>query len=150
MSAWHGRRHKANFSGNVLCSRSARATLKLWDEDILRLNRELNQLSISHEDLHQADEEKDAMIIDLQKEAETARTAFKTEEKQVEVSHLSLPFACWLDLLGSAPNFCFSFLVLRPVDRPWEFDDPGAGPPNGINCSQQELEELWAAALEAC
>jgi chromosome segregation ATPase len=62
----------------------ARATLKLRDEEISRLDGELNQLSVSHEDLRQASEEKDAMILDLQQAAETARTALKSEKKQVE------------------------------------------------------------------
>jgi chromosome segregation ATPase len=62
----------------------ARATLKLRDEEISRLDGELNQLSVSHEDLHQAGKEKDAMILDLQQEAETARTTLESEKKQVE------------------------------------------------------------------
>jgi chromosome segregation ATPase len=62
----------------------ARATLKLRDEEISRLDGELNQLSVSHEDLRQASEEKDAMILDLQQAAKTARTALKSEKKQVE------------------------------------------------------------------
>jgi chromosome segregation ATPase len=62
----------------------ARATLKLRDKEISRLNGELNQLSVSHEDLRQASEEKDATILDLQQAAETTRMALEAEKKQVE------------------------------------------------------------------
>jgi chromosome segregation ATPase len=62
----------------------ARATLKLRDEEISRLDGELNQLSVSHEDLRQAGKEKDATILDLQQAAETACTALEAEKKQVE------------------------------------------------------------------
>jgi hypothetical protein len=63
----------------------ARATLKLQDEEISRLDRELNQLSVSHEELRQAGEEKDAAILDVQQAAETARTTLEVEKKCVEV-----------------------------------------------------------------
>jgi hypothetical protein len=63
----------------------ARATLKLQDEEISRLDRELNQLSVSHEELRQAGEEKDAAILDVQQAAETARTTLEVEKKYVEV-----------------------------------------------------------------
>jgi hypothetical protein len=52
----------------------ARATLKLRDEEISRLDKELNQLSVSYEDQHQAGEENDATILDLQQAAKTGRT----------------------------------------------------------------------------
>jgi hypothetical protein len=57
------------------------ATLKLRDEEVMRLNGELAQLSVSYEDQCQAGEEKDATILDLQRVAETARAALKTEKK---------------------------------------------------------------------
>jgi chromosome segregation ATPase len=59
----------------------ARATLKLRDEEISRLDGELNQLSVSHEDLRQAVEEQEAMILSLQQVAETARSTLETEKK---------------------------------------------------------------------
>jgi hypothetical protein len=62
----------------------ARATLKLRGEEISRLDGELNQLSISHKDLHQAGEEKDAMILDLQQAADTTRAALETEKKHIK------------------------------------------------------------------
>jgi hypothetical protein len=57
------------------------ATLKLRDEEVTRLNGELAQLSVSYEDQCQAGEKKDATILDLQRAAETARAALKTEKK---------------------------------------------------------------------
>jgi chromosome segregation ATPase len=62
----------------------ARATLKLRDEEISRLDGELNQLSVSHEELRQAGKEKDATILDLQQAAEIACTTLEAEKKQVE------------------------------------------------------------------
>jgi hypothetical protein len=61
-----------------------RATLKLRDEEISRIDGKLNQLSISHEDQRRAGEEKDAMILDLKQVAKAARMALETEKKQVE------------------------------------------------------------------
>jgi hypothetical protein len=43
----------------------AQTTLKLRDEEVTRLNGELNQLSVSYVDQRQADEEKEATILDL-------------------------------------------------------------------------------------
>jgi hypothetical protein len=60
------------------------ATLKLRDEEISRLDGEPNQQSVSHENLRQAGEEKDATILDLQQAAETACTTLETEKKHVE------------------------------------------------------------------
>jgi chromosome segregation ATPase len=59
-------------------------TLKLRDEEISRLDGELNQLSVSHEDMRQAGEEKDVTILELQQAAETTRTTLEAEKKQVE------------------------------------------------------------------
>jgi hypothetical protein len=43
----------------------ARVTLKLRDGEISQLDGELNQLSVSHEDLRQAVEEQEATILGL-------------------------------------------------------------------------------------
>jgi chromosome segregation ATPase len=59
-------------------------TLKLRDEEISRLDGELNQLSVSHEDMRQASEEKDVTILELQQAAETTRTTLEAEKKQVK------------------------------------------------------------------
>jgi hypothetical protein len=76
----------------------AQATLKLRDEEVTWLNRELAQLSVSYEDQRQAGEEKDATILDLQQAAETARAALETEKKQVEGELPFLPFTRWFGL----------------------------------------------------
>jgi hypothetical protein len=44
----------------------AQATDKLWDEVVTRLSGELVQEGVSYEDLRQASEEKDAVILELQ------------------------------------------------------------------------------------
>jgi chromosome segregation ATPase len=81
----------------------AGATLKLQDEEISRLDGELNQLSVSHEDLRQAGDEKDTAILDLQQAAETASTALEAEKKQVkgELSLSAFRLSVWFirDLL---------------------------------------------------
>jgi chromosome segregation ATPase len=59
----------------------ARATLQLRDGEISWLDGELNQLSVSHEDLCQAVEEQEAMILGLQQAAETTRVALETKKK---------------------------------------------------------------------
>jgi DNA repair exonuclease SbcCD ATPase subunit len=43
----------------------AQATLKQRDEEISRLNGELTQLSVSHEDLRQSLEEQEATVLSL-------------------------------------------------------------------------------------
>jgi hypothetical protein len=47
----------------------------------MRLNGELNQLSVSYEDQRQAGEEKDATILNLQQAAKTVCVAIETEKK---------------------------------------------------------------------
>jgi hypothetical protein len=71
------------------------ATLKLRDEEVLRLNGELTQLSVSHEDLCQSLEEQEAMVLNLRQVAEDACASLEAERKQVEggLSFVCL-FAC--------------------------------------------------------
>jgi hypothetical protein len=91
------------------------------------------------------------MVLGLRQATEVARKALEAEKKKVEGE---LPFACLLlvgsTCLGSAPNFCFSFMVFRPADRPGNSTTPTQAVQTAYNSSQHELEELWAAALEAC
>jgi hypothetical protein len=89
----------------------AQATLKLQDEDVMRLNRELAQLSVSYEDQRQAGKEKDATILNLQQAAEAARAALETEKKHVEGESLFPPFTRWLDSFGirSQLDLCLGF-----------------------------------------
>jgi hypothetical protein len=51
---------------------------------VSRLNGELVQLSISHEDQHQSLEEQEASYLKLQHEAEETRRSLEVEKKQVE------------------------------------------------------------------
>jgi hypothetical protein len=66
----------------------AQATIKLRDEKITRLSGELVQEGVSYEELRQADEEKDAVILELQQTAATARASLESERKQSRVSCL--------------------------------------------------------------
>jgi transposase len=56
----------------------ARATLK---QQVSRLNGELVQISISHEDLRQSLEEQEASYLKPQREAEEARQSLEGEKK---------------------------------------------------------------------
>jgi chromosome segregation ATPase len=58
----------------------ARATLKQREEEVSRLNRELVQISISHEDLCQSLEEQEASFLKLQGQAEETRQSLSGEE----------------------------------------------------------------------
>jgi chromosome segregation ATPase len=71
----------------------ARATLKQHDDEVSRLNGELIQLSISHEDLRQSLEEQEATVLSLRHAAEDARQALEAEKKQVKGE---LSFSCLL------------------------------------------------------
>jgi hypothetical protein len=51
----------------------AQAMLKQREDEVSRLNTELVQISISHEDLCQSLEEKEAMVLNLQRQVEEAR-----------------------------------------------------------------------------
>jgi hypothetical protein len=129
----------------------AQETLKQQDEEVSQLDGELNQLSVSHEDMRQALEEQEATVLSLRQATEDARKALDLDKKRVE---------------GEWPLFAFRLLV-------WFIWDPlpilvfcswFSGLRNALgnsttqaeylqtayNSSQQELEELRAAALEAC
>jgi predicted nucleic acid-binding Zn-ribbon protein len=62
----------------------AQTALKQREDEVSRLNGELVQLSISHEDLRQSLEEQEATVRDLWREAEEERKALEVEKKQVE------------------------------------------------------------------
>jgi hypothetical protein len=129
----------------------ARATLRLQDEEISWLDGELNQLSVSHEDLCQAGEEKDAAILDLQKAAETACTTLEMEKKQVEGESPLFAFCLlarfvWDPLPIFVFHFWFSGLRIALGNSATQ----AQAVQTAYNSSQQELEDLRAAALEAC
>jgi hypothetical protein len=70
----------------------ARATLKTWEEEVSRLNGELVQISISHEDQRQSLKEQRASYLKLQHEAEETRRSLEVEKKQVESEFVSVQF----------------------------------------------------------
>jgi hypothetical protein len=98
----------------------AQATLKQRDEEISRLNGELTQISVSHEDLRQSLEEQEATVLSLRQVVEDARQALEAEKKQVEGE---LSFACLLAgcfvFLGSAPNFSSLVCGFQACGSPW-------------------------------
>jgi predicted nucleic acid-binding Zn-ribbon protein len=59
----------------------AQATLKQRDEEVSRLNGELTQLSVSHEDLRQFLEEQEATVLGLRQAAEDACKTLEAERK---------------------------------------------------------------------
>jgi hypothetical protein len=94
---------------------------------VSRLNGELVQLSISHEDQRQSLEEQGASFLKLQQEAEETHRSLEVEKKQVEGEFVSVWFFVRrFILLGSAPNFIsFLFVASRPTDRAGARDHPG-------------------------
>jgi chromosome segregation ATPase len=130
----------------------AQATLKQRDDVVSRLNGELTQLSVSHEDLRQSLEEQETTVLNLLQAAEDTRASLEAERKEVEGG---LSFACLLAC-------CFVFLGIRSqffVFCLWlsglrvalgNSTTQAQAVQTAYNSSQQELEELRAAALEAC
>jgi hypothetical protein len=86
----------------------AQTTLKQREDEVSRLNGELVQISISHEDLRQSLKEQEATVHDLQRQAEEVRKSLEGEKKQVEGEFTFVHFfACRFVLWGFAPNFVF-------------------------------------------
>jgi hypothetical protein len=83
----------------------AQATLKQREDEASKLNGELVQLSISHEDLRQSLEEQETTVRDLRREAEEARQALDSQRKQVKGGFHFRPFS-FVDSAcsGSAPD----------------------------------------------
>jgi hypothetical protein len=128
------------------------AALKQREDEASKLNRELVQLSISHEDLCQSLEEQEATVLDLRREAEEARKALEVEKKQVEGELLSNCFSfCRFVFRGFSPNFLFLHLWLSgPRTALGNTTTQAEAVQTAYNSSQQELEALQAAALEMC
>jgi chromosome segregation ATPase len=103
----------------------AQATLKQRDNDVSRLNGELVQLSISHEDLRQSLEEQEATVCDLRREAEEARKALNLERKQVEGELRPALFHSSIWLARDPLPTLVSLSFFRPADRPRKYDHPG-------------------------
>jgi hypothetical protein len=130
----------------------AQNTLKQQEEEVSRLNGELVQTSISHEDLRQSLEEQEATVLNLQRQAEEAHQSLEGEKKQVEGE---FTFACFLlvdlSLWGFAPDLYFSCSWFPGL---WTSLGHATIQAEAVwvayNSSQQELEELRVAALETC
>jgi hypothetical protein len=116
------------------------------------------QISISHEDLRQSLEEQEASYLKLQREAEETRQSLKVEKKQVEGKFAFV----WFSFVDS-----FFALLIFPSGIRSHLDLPCSWLPGlrtalghattqaetvsaAYNSSEQELGELWAAALETC
>jgi hypothetical protein len=119
---------------------------------VSRLNGELVQISISHEDQRQSLEEQEASYLKLQREAEEMRQSLEVEKKQVEGEFVSIRFL-FVD------SFFWDPLPTSSLSCSWL---PGLGTALGhvttqaetvsaaYNSAEQELGELRAAALETC
>jgi hypothetical protein len=87
---------------------------------VSRLNRKLVQISISHEDPRQSLEEQEAMVLNLQRQAEEARQSLVGEKKQVEgkltFARLSLVDLSFRDSLPTLFFFVRGFQACGP---PW-------------------------------
>jgi hypothetical protein len=119
---------------------------------VSRLNGELVEISISHEDLRQSLEEQEATVLNMQRHAEEARQSLEGENKQVEGEFAFARFSL-VDLffLGFAPNFvslCSWLSGLRTALG--NMTTQAEVVQTAYNSSQQELEALQAAALETC
>jgi hypothetical protein len=136
----------------------ARASLKKQWEEVSRLNGELVQINISHEDQRQALKEQEASYLKLQREAEETRQSLEVEKKQVEGK---LVFVRLLFADSPSVSLIFPLGIRSHLDLPCSWS-PGLRTALGhattraetlqtvYNSSQQELEELRAAALETC
>jgi hypothetical protein len=129
----------------------ARATLKQWDEEVSRLNGELNQLSVSHEDLRQPVEEQEATVLCCSRRPRSCARPSRRRRSRSMVSRPSHVFCLsvrlvW-DLLPTLV-FCLWFSGLQTALG--NSTTQAQAVQTAYNSSQHELEELRAAALEAC
>jgi hypothetical protein len=93
---------------------------------VSRLNGELVQISISHEDQRQALEEKEASFLKLRREAEETCQFLEVEKKQVEGEFVSVRLS-FVDSFFWGPfptSSLFLFVASRPTDRPGARDHP--------------------------
>jgi hypothetical protein len=105
---------------------------------------------VSYEDLQQASEEKDNVILELQQAATTARASLESEKKRVEGESLFLSFTCWPSSFGDPLLAKFVFLLPGLRTALGTSATQAQAIQTTYNSSQQELEELRVAALEAC
>jgi hypothetical protein len=98
----------------------ARAMLKQQEDEVSRLNGELVQISISHEDLHRSLEEQEASVLKLQCQAEEARQSLEGEKKQVEGEFAFARFS-FVDLFfwDSLPTLFLFVRGFQACGPPW-------------------------------
>jgi chromosome segregation ATPase len=98
----------------------AQATLKQREDEVSRLNGELVQISISHEDLCQSLEVQEATVLNLQRQAKEARQSLEGEKKQVEGKFTFAPFSLVdLSFRGSLPTSFFFVRGFQACGPPW-------------------------------
>jgi hypothetical protein len=126
-----------------------RATLQKQEEEVSRLNGELVQISISHEDQRQSLEEQEASYLKLQREAET-RQSLEVEKKQVEGKFASVWFS-FVDSFFWDPLLTFPCSWLPGLQTALGHATTQAETVSAAyNSAEQELGELRAAALKTC
>jgi hypothetical protein len=136
--------------------KEAWATLKKQEEEVSRLNGELVQISIAHEDQRQSLEEQEASYLKLQREAEETRQSLEVEKKQVEgkFAFVRFSFVDSFCVLLIFPSGIRSHLDLPCSWFPGLRTTLGHATTQGetvsaaYNSSEQELGELRAATLE--
>jgi chromosome segregation ATPase len=119
----------------------ARAALKQWEDEASKLNGELVQLSILHEDLLQSLEEQEATVRDLRREVEEVRKALEVEKKQVEGELVSSAFLLVdFPFEDSLPTFFFFVCGFQACGLPW-----GTRPPRPRQCRRPTtpLNRSW-------
>jgi hypothetical protein len=132
--------------------------LQKQEEEVSRLNGELVQLSISHEDYRQSLEELEASYLKLHREAEETRRSLEVEKKKVEGK---FAFVRFLFVDSVFVLLIFPSGIRSRLDLPclWltglqtslgHVTTRAETLQTAYNSSQQELEELQAAALETC
>jgi hypothetical protein len=96
------------------------ATLKQREDEVSRLNGELVQISISHEDRHQSLKEQEAMVLGLQRQAEEACQSLEGEKKQVE-GEFTFARSSLVDLFfrDSLPTLFFFVRGFQACGPPW-------------------------------
>jgi hypothetical protein len=129
-----------------------RASLKKQEEEVSRLNGELVQISISHEDQRQALEEQEASYLKLQREAEETRLSLEVEKKQVEGKFVSVQFSFVDSFFWDPPPTSYLSCSWLPGLRTTlgHATTQAETVSTAYTSAEKELEELRAAALETC
>jgi hypothetical protein len=100
--------------------KGAQAALKQREDEVSRLNGELVQISILHEDLCQSLEGQEATVLGLQRQAEEARQSLEGEKKQVECEFTFARFSLVdLSFRDSLPTLFFFVRGFQTCGPPW-------------------------------